>query len=1139
MAHMTSAGYPRYPHIHGDLLAFVAGDEVWLAPASGGRAWPLTADGAPVSYPRFSPDGARIAWTSSRDGGPEVYVAGTDGSDPARLTYWGDAEATVSGWTPAGEVLAVSAVGQPSNAPWAYSIRPGGAPRLLPFGPVTNLAQEGTATALLTGRFNREPAYWKRYRGGTAGRIWVAAAEGQPFTRILADLPGQFASPMLTGGRLAFISDHEGTGNIYSCALDGTDLLRHTDHDGPYARNASTDGERIVYHAAGDIWLLDGLDAPAPRRLEVSLGSPAPGRAPRLVSAADHLGELDCDRTGQASVVEVHGTIHWLTHKDGPARAIHLDLATRARLPRVLGRSGRVAYVTSGDGTSGAGTDAGAGGVAGDTLWISDGQEASPRPLAAGQAGSVTGIAASPDGSLVAVAAHDGHLRVVDAASGTVTEVAAGTDGPCDGLSWSPDSAWLAWSQPGPLPLRRIRLAHLPHPANGQPGTAAAGIIDVTDGRFADTDPVFTLDGRHVAFLSQRSFDPVYNSQSFDMSFPYGTRPFLVPLAADTPSPFGPLPGGRPLEAGSGGGPDDSGEPGTSGGEGTPGGDDAADGHDRPWETGGPADSGKQQDAAGPAVNVDPDGIAARIVPVPVPEARYSRLRAVAGGLAWLHEPLSGVLGEGGASPDAPPQRASLERFDLAKRECAELRAELDGYAVSGDGKWAVVQDHGEVLVIPAGGKADDAGGEGTCVDLTRARFREDPGQLWRCAYDEAGRIMRRDYWVPDMSGVDWDGVLREYRPLLDRIRTAGEFTDLLWEVLGELGTSHAYARPPGASGGHNPGADLGKLGADLTRDADGAWRVERVLPGESSDPLARSPLTAPGAGVRPGDVLVAVDGQPVDPVHGPAPLLADAAGKPVELTVRVGTAVRRVAVVPLHSERRLRYQDWVAGRRRHARELSDGRLGYLHSPDMMGAGWAHFSRDLRTEMHYEGLIIDVRNNGGGHISQLVLEKLALQVIGWDVVRWHQAESYPLDARRGPLVALANQNAGSDGDIITAGIRLLGLGPVVGTRTWGGVIGYDEERELVDGSHITVPQLAFSFDRLGWDVENYGVDPDLEVDITPADWARGRDPQLETAVRLALEALDKQPATSPPDPGTGPRKARPPLPPRSGRNARA
>jgi tricorn protease len=1116
MARMASAGYLRYPHIHGDLLAFVAGDDVWLAPVGGGRAWPLTADGATVGYPRFSPDGEKIAWTSSRDSGPEVYLADTDGGDPVRLTYWGDRGTEVSGWTPAGEVLAVSSVGQPIRVPWAYAIRPGEAPQRLPFGPVTDLSQEGTATALLTGRFDREPASWKRYRGGTAGRIWVATAQGQPFARILADVPGQFASPMLIGGRLAFISDHEGTGNIYSCALDGTDLYRHTDHDGPYARNASTDGERIVYHAAGDIWLLDSLDAAAPRRLEVSLGSPAPGRAPRVVSADDHLGELDCDRTGQASVVEVHGTIHWLTHKDGPARAVHVDLTSRARLPRVLGRAGSVAYVISDDSPGGAGPDS----VAADTLWIAGGDEASPRPLAAGQLGSATVMAASPDGSLVAVAAHDGNLRVVDVASGAVTEVAAGNDGPCDGLSWSADSAWLAWSQPGPRPLRRIRLARLARTADGEPGTAVTEMIDVTDGRFADTDPVFTLDGQYLAFLSQRSFDPVYDTQSFDLSFPYGTRPFLVPLAAATPSPFGPLPGGRPLDAGSGDGHGDSGQPDTSGEDGTAGHDQTAD-------------------AAGHTTQIDPDGIAERIVPVPVSEARYSQLRAVADGLAWLHEPVAGVLGEGGASPDAPPRRASLERFNLAKRECAELYAELDGFAVSGDGKWVVVQDHGDVRVIPSEHKADDAGSERVSVDLTRARFREDPAQLWGCAYDEAGRLMRRDHWSPDMSGVDWDGVLREYRPLLDRIRTADDFTDLLWEVFGELGTSHAYALGAGFSFGRESGGDVGKLGADLSREADGGWRVDRVLPGESSDPLARSPLSAPGAGVRPGDVLVAVDGQPVDPVHGPAPLLADVAGKPVELTVRSATGVRRVAVVPLDTERRLRYQDWVAGRRLHARELSGGRLGYLHVPDMVGTGWAHFSRDLRTEMDYEGLIVDVRDNGGGHTSELVLQKLAQRVMAWDVMRWHQAGSYPQDARRGPLVTLANQNSASDGDIITAAIRLRGLGPVVGTRTWGGVVGFDEVRELVDGSRITVPQLAFSFDQLGWGVENYGVDPDVEVDITPDDWAQGRDPQLETAVRLALEALEKQPASSPPDPSTGPRKARPPLPPRPARNAPA
>jgi tricorn protease len=354
--------------------------------------------------------------------------------------------------------------------------------------------------------------------------------------------------------------------------------------------------------------------------------------------------------------------------------------------------------------------------------------------------------------------------------------------------------------------------------------------------------------------------------------------------------------------------------------------------------------------------------------------------------------------------------------------------------------------------------------------------------------------------------------------------------------VVGELGTSHCYVNQADT----DPAPDrpdpktVGQLGADISRDPAGRWIVDRVLPGESSDPRARSPLTAPGVAVRAGDELLAVDGQPVDPVRGPWPLLAGTAGQPVELTVRTPDAAeaRHVVVVPLHGERRLRYQDWVAERRRQVRELSDGRLGYLHVPDMVGEGWAHLHRDLRTEMDRDGLVFDVRGNSGGHISELVVEKMARRLIAWVWGRWVQPESYPHDARRGPLVTLADEFAGSDGDIVTAAVRALGLGPVVGTRTWGGVVGIEGYQALVDGTSLTVPRYGFWFDEFGWDVENHGVDPDVEVLNTPDDWAAGRDSQLETAVQLALELLDKQPPAVPPDPSTSPVKARPPLPPR-------
>ncbi len=753
----------------------------------------------------------------------------------------------------------------------------------------------------------------------------------------------------------------------------------------------------------------------------------------------------------------MRGTVHWLTHSDGPARALLVDPHARARMPRVLG-DGKVAWVTDTDGP--------------DAIEIASLAE-EPRfvLLASGSVGSVTSLAASPDGTTVAAAARDGRLFLVDAESGRVTELAAGDDGEVSGLAWSPDSAWLAWSEPGPRPLARIRLARV----------ADGAVTDVTDGRFADSAPVFTQDGLYLAFLSRRTFDPVYDVHAFDLAFPYGTRPYLVTLAAATPSPFGPLSGGRPL-----------GEP-------------------------------PSADSELAVVTVDTDSIQARVVAVPVGESDYSSLRAVQGGLAWLRAPVAGVLGDGDPEPGGDRPRAALERFGLRKREVTEIAAEADWFTVSGDGTRLVVRDGGKLQVLPADRKPnDDSGDDAVTVDLSRARFTADPDALWRHAYLEAGRLIRRDFWRADLSGVDWDGVLETYRPLLDRLRGNGDFCDLLWEVFGELGTSHAYVIPrsAGISGDGGARGAIGQLGADVSRDSAGRWIIDRVLPGESSDPRARSPLEAPGVVVRPGDQIVAVDGQPVDPVAGPWPLLAGGAEKPVELTVRSGLDAppRRTVIVPLRSDLRLRYQDWVAGRRRAVRELSDGRIGYLHVPDMMGGGWADFNRDLRAEMQYEAVIVDVRGNRGGHISQLVVEQLTRRIIGWDAARYIRPESYPSTAPRGPVVTLADEFAGSDGDIVVAAIRSLGVGPVVGARTWGGVIGIDglPGLELVDGTRITVPRYAYAFTDYGWGVENHGVDPDVEVLITPDDWVAGRDPQLETGVRMALDALVEHPAATPP-----------------------
>ncbi len=1145
---VADSRYLRYPNLRGDTLAFVADDDVWLAPAGGGRAWRISADQAPASYPRMSPDGTLIAWTSWRDGPPEIYLADLEGSQAARVSYWSNLTTRVRNWSADGEILATTGSERPfPRSAWAYAIPVSdghgvfAAHRRLPFGPVADVFIGQAATALLTASVGQEPAFWKRYRGGRTGRLWVsdgpaqrdgAGADGRaPFRRLLAGVAGQFFSPMLVDGRLAFISDHEGTGNLYSCALDGTDLRRHTDHADFYVRNASADGSRVVYQCGGDLWLLADLSADSvPEPISISLSSPASGRAPQLVCADDQLDDLCCDQTGQSSVIGLRGTVHWIAHREGPARALSAIPGPVARLPRLLGTTGQAVWVVDADGA--------------DALEIGPVNGAAAdqprRRIAAGQIGWVHDLAAAPDGASVAVAARDGGLFVVAVESGEVTELARSAYGPIADLAFTPDSAWLAWSEPVEDPLRKLRLARL----------ASREVTDVTDGRFVDTDPSFTPDGLYLAFLSRRTFDPVYDAHVFDLSFPYGSRPYLLTLASDTPSPFGPLVGGRPV-----GGQKDEDKPADSrsraadlpgsdgaepnGGDAAePTGGDAAQASEAGEENGrngkngrnGEAGPAESEDAVKP-VSIDLDGLGTRIVQVPVPESRYRQLHAVDGGLAWLRDPLAGNLGEGGARLDDSGPRPALEYFDIKRSRCTELAGDVSWFAPSGDGTRLAVYDHHQLVIVPATRKADSDSDDRVSVDLSRARFIAEPAALWRAAYAQAGRTMRHEFWISDMADVDWDAVLDQYRPLLDRIATSDEFADLLNEVVAELGSSHAYISPAGGSG--STGHVAGLLGADLDASQDG-WLVGRILPGEASDPRARSPLEAPGTGIAAGDRLIAVDGQPVDVSKGPGPLLIGTAGKPVELTVlrAADGQPHRAVVIPLADERRLRYQDWVASRRALVRELSDDRLGYLHVPDMQSEGWSDFHRDLRREMHSEGLIVDVRANRGGHTSQLVVEKLARRIIGWDVVRNMAAESYPLQAPRGPVVGITDETAGSDGDIVTAAIKILGIGPVVGARTWGGVIGIEGWHHLVDGTLMTVPKASFWFAELGWGVENYGVEPDLEVLISPDDWAAGEDTQLQAAVRLALEALDQHPAATPPSTADRPSRRRPPLPPR-------
>ncbi len=1057
--------YLRYPHLHGDLVTFVASDDVWLAPVEGGRGWRLTHDGAPVRTPRFSPDGKHVAFVSFRDGHPEVMVIGVDGGSARRLTWWGAKNTLVLGWDRQGRILAATHAGEANLRHLVVkAVDLDGRVERLRYGPAWGLAVRDDGATVLCTPGSRPPAHWKRYRGGTAPRLWMDATGDGSWERLLADEPASLVDPMWVDDRLLFVSDRAAAfpdradeqANLWVWDRPGEGEPRQLTRQGPdegYVRDASTDGHRVVWHSRGDIWLLDDLEG-TPRRLEFTLPGSTP--LPFQLKPTQNLDVLVPDHGGDASLVGWRGTAYWLSHRQGPARAVAADPGVRFREPVVLGRTGHAAVVSDAAGEDQV-----------EVRPISG--QGETRVLAPGALGRVLHLAADPAGERLATISHDGWVRVVDVADGSLRDLHRSVHGEAVDPVFSPDGRYLMWAEPtGPEGApHRLVISDL----HGD-GTA----VGLTDGRFHDRSPAFTRDGRYVVFLSDRTFDPVYDTHEFALSFTGSTRPWLIPLSATEPAPFGP----------------------------------SAEG----WRISKPEEH-KDEDEATKVVrcpDLDAAGAEDRVVPFPVPSGDYRDLRAAKDGVLWIHEAGdTGVLGSRRAGVEGDPTPDSLEFWSFPQRRVVTICDKADGYAVSGDGERVVVRAKDTVTVLPAGRRVEeDDDPEKVTVDLTRLRHEVDPRTEWRQMFDENARIMRDHFWREDMDGVDWEAVTARWRPLVDRLCSHDDLVDLLWETVGELNTSHAYVMPAEPLG--DPSRRLGLLGADLVPTDEG-WRIERILPGESSEPDARSPLRAAGIDARPGDLVVAVDGKPVHPTHGPGPALVGAAEKPVELTLRRDGSDRRVVVVPLADEEVIRYQDWVRSRREYVRERTGGRLGYLHVPDMMSYGWAQLHRDLRHAVRAEGLIADVRYNRGGHTSQLVVARLAAKVVGWGVGR-HYAEpsTYPDQAPRGPVVLVANENSGSDGDIVNAAAQALGVGPVVGVRTWGGVIGIDGRFDLVDGTAITQPRYATWLEGKGWAVENHGVDPDIEVVHSPADFFSEDDPQLDRAIEEALRLLEERPA---------------------------
>ncbi|HZE40481.1 MAG TPA: S41 family peptidase [Stackebrandtia sp.] len=1068
-------GYPRFPAIHDDTIVYVAEDDLWTVPADGGVGRRITAGRAAATHPRISPDGTLVAYSGAEEGPSEVYVVPLAGGESRRLTFeGGDCGARVVAWSADGTraVYSTSAYAPHLTESRLREVPVAGGPSVdLRLGHALSASFGDDGTVVLGREYWNDPAYWKRYRGGTAGQLWIDAGGDGEFRKLIT-LDGNLSRPCVIGERVYFLSDHEGHGNVYSTDFAGRDLRRHSDHEEFYARGLSGDGRRLVYHCGGRLYLLDP-SRDQPRALDVDTGLTRTQRARKFVEAADYLGSVDLSPDASRLAVSARGKAFTFGTWEGPVTQHGEPDGVRYRLVTWLHDNKRLVAVAA---------DSGEREV---MVGLHADMSVTGRRLEALDLGSPTETAASPVEGKIAVANNRGELILVDVDGDveTSTVVDSSDRGRIRDLAFSPDGRWLAYARPeshddaadDAVGRSAIRLAEV---ATGRTLTAARRVL-------SDGAPSFDPAGKFLYFIGHRRFNPSYDTLHFDLNFPMGGHPYAIALEAATLAPF--VPGPKAL-------------------------------HDT-------ATADATTDTA-----VEPDGLDARIVPFPVGDSDYRRVFGVDGKALVLSYPVRGQI----AAPDADdtPQ-GMLDAVDLVTGKVERIADGVGGCAVTPDGKSLVYTSGKQLRVVKATEKAPETAEynrESGWVDLSRVKVSVRPEFEWPQMFRETWRRLADHFWTEDMSGVDWRAMYDRYAPLVSRVSTRGELSDVLWELMGELGTSHAYERAGDLRKG--PQYRQGFLGAEFDVDARGRHTIAAILEGDASDPLASSPLSRPGVDARVGDEVVAINGLAVGAGAGVAQRLVNLAGQQVRVALKRGDAAHAVVVTPLADERALRYRAWVDANRSAVHQATRGRVGYVHIPDMMAKGFAEFHRGFLNEYDREALVVDVRFNGGGHVSSVLVEKLLRRRLGHIYSRWERPAGYPYEAPRGPMVALINEFAGSDGDIFSNAFRGFGLGPLIGARTWGGVIGMDASRPgLSDGTMVSQPEFSFHFDNVQWGVENHGVAPDIDVDNAPQDYAAGRDPQLERGIAEVTRLLERTPAHRP-TPTPRPVLAPPPLPPR-------
>ncbi|MDX2129994.1 MAG: S41 family peptidase [Chloroherpetonaceae bacterium] len=1114
-----SEGYYRYPALFNDHIIFTSEDDLWKVSTKGGVPQRLTAGLSECTFPVISEDGKWIAFTAREEGQSEIYVMPFQGGSPKRLTYLAATNTRTVGWRN-GKVLFLSSAKQPfKKIMHAYFISPeGGEPEAIPFGHMQHIAYDGAACII--GRGTADTARWKRYKGGTSGDIWLddtGNGEFKPFTKLFGFL-GNFVSPFLmkvNGVQKAiFISDHEGIGNLYAADLNGKNIKRLTHHTEYFARFASPDSSKknstVIYHAGGDIYLLN-VETEKVEKIIIDYNSPRTQKQRKFVSVTGSLDSYALSHQGNHITVTSRGKSVMMHLAGGPILSLgnfnrDTDASEHSSLPIAenqrssdFSQTGRIRLTSPLAGNKFYVTISDASGEERLELLNSDNQFLFH--FKNFDIGRAITLASAPSKPLVAITNHRQeiiliHIDTEKQENSKLTVVARSDADRIYLPSFSPDSRYIAYN----FPIRKE--------------SAAIEIYDIETAKrhqvtrpiFHDFAPQFCKDGNYLYFLSNRIFNPVYDNLQFDLNFTKAVKPYLITLHKEKKAPFFELsdfsksPAPEPVQP-----------------------QKVQQKNETPINEDNQPDESKQDarkaEEEKPSTNakamkpIDFEGIEERITEFPIEEARFGALYATKNGVILWANPVRGAL-----QAEGTPSGANLYFYKFEGQKYELIAANVHHCSVSGNGEVLVYGIATGTYAVSIGELPDGKQASARkAVPLAQMKVLVSPAEEWRQMFREAWRLQRDQFWTPDMSGVRWLEIFKLYYPLTFRINTRTELSDLIWEMQGELGTSHCYEW--GGDYRQEPKYLQGFLGADVQYNTGkSGYEILSIPEGDHWDSQNASPLKTSGVNLKEGDIILAINGDPAKGNKSLGELLLSLYGQRIYLKVAnsKGENIRTVEVKTLKSEELLRYRDWVNQNRRFVKEKSNGKLGYVHIPNMQAWGYSEFHRAYLTEYSCDGLIVDVRYNGGGHVSQLLLEKLMRKRLGYDVSRWsREPEPYFSNSVNGPMLCLTNEFAGSDGDIFSHSFKMLKLGKLVGKRTWGGVIGIYPRHSLSDGTVTTQPEFSFWFNDVGWQVENYGTDPDVTVEVAPQDFSNEIDLQLNQSIEILLQELKQNPPFKP------------------------